>query len=371
MDSNKQQILIVTSEFPPQPGGIGNHAYNLANQLKAHHFGVTVIADARSSSGDEERIFDEALSFNVSRVWVSKLRIIMYVKRLMLLNKALKRHQVVFASGKFSLWSVALFSLFYRRKYFAVVHGTEVNFKSLILKAAINGALWRLKTIIAVSGYTKSLLKGPFHKKTMIIPNGYDATKWNKTNSSELKIKGSPKLITVGNVTERKGQIHVIRHLPRLIKKYPEVHYHCVGIPTEMESCIQEANILGVQKHITFHGKVSQEDLLKLVGSSDIFVMLSGETKTGDVEGFGIAIIEANALGVPAIGAMGSGIEDAILSKKSGLLIKGNDTKAFLNAVETILNNKQTFSKQASIWADKHRWEHIVKQYIDLIRSID
>ena len=138
-----------------------------------------------------------------------------------------------------------------------------------------------------------------------------------------------------------------------------------------MEICIQKANILGVQKHITFHGKVSQEDLLKLVGSSDIFVMLSGETKTGDVEGFGIAIIEANAIGVPAIGAMGSGLEDAIFNKKSGLLIKVNDTNAFLNAVETILNNKQTFSKQASIWADKHRWEHIVKQYIDLIRSVD
>ena len=60
----------------------------------------------------------------------------------------------------------------------------------------------------------------------MIIPNGYDATKWKKTNSSELKIKGSPKLITVGIVTERKGQILVIRHFPELIKMYPEVHYH-------------------------------------------------------------------------------------------------------------------------------------------------
>ena len=39
---------------------------------------------------------------------------------------------------------------------------------------------------------------------------------------------------------------------------------------------------------------------------SDIFIMMSEMTESGDVEGFGIAIIEANSLGLPSIGTLGS-----------------------------------------------------------------
>ena len=53
MKSSKK-ILIVTSEFPPQPGGIGNHGFHLANQLSKNFYEVEVITDNRSVSGFEE-----------------------------------------------------------------------------------------------------------------------------------------------------------------------------------------------------------------------------------------------------------------------------------------------------------------------------
>jgi phosphatidylinositol alpha-1,6-mannosyltransferase len=92
--------------------------------------------------------------------------------------------------------------------------------------------------------------------------------------------------------------------------------------------------------------------------------MLSSPTATGDVEGFGIAILEANALGVPAIGAMGCGIEDAIANYKSGILVSPYDTSAFLDALQVILNQHEAYSQQAKAWAKSHHWELIIKQYI-------
>ena len=65
--NNSKQLLIVTSEFPPQPGGIGNHAFNLASQLQLNGYGVTVIADERSNDGVEEKQFDNSLPFKVFR----------------------------------------------------------------------------------------------------------------------------------------------------------------------------------------------------------------------------------------------------------------------------------------------------------------
>jgi phosphatidylinositol alpha-1,6-mannosyltransferase len=97
--------------------------------------------------------------------------------------------------------------------------------------------------------------------------------------------------------------------------------------------------------------------------------MLSKPTATGDVEGFGIAILEANALGIPAIGALGCGIEDAINDGESGYLIHHDDATAFINALQQILENKNGFSKQAKAWAQMHDWKIIVERYVEVIEQ--
>lgn len=369
MYSNKEQILIVTSEFPPQPGGIGNHAHHLALHLHLNGYKVTVISDCRSKTGLEEAAFDDNLAFQVVRIPVTNPRLFMYLKRLWFLWQQAKQHEVVIASGKFSLWSVGLLWLFQSKKCLAVIHGTEVNLKNAFFKWFTSESLRRFDRVIAVSNFTKQLVSHLPLKHMTVIPNGIDTAKWLDLSAIEsVPLKGAPKLITVGRVSERKGQWQVIRHLPTLLTQYPELHYHCLGLANDLDACLQDVQKLGVEDHVTFHGAVSHNRLKALLKASDIFVMLSSESKTGDVEGFGIAILEANALGVPAIGATGSGIEDAILDGKSGILIRGNNTSAFLNAVETILNHKAEFSKQASIWADQHRWEEIIHQYVSVIQ---
>src|SRR5690606_28596979 len=96
-----------------------------------------------------------------------------------------------------------------------------------------------------------------------------------------------------------------------------------------------------------FHGRVNDDELKALLEQADIFVMLSTQTSTGDVEGFGIAILEANAFGVPAVGARDCGIEDAINNGKSGILIDAEDGQQFLKAIQDISANQIFFTSQA------------------------
>ncbi len=367
----KKKILIVTSEFPPQPGGIGNHAHNLAKQLSKVGYVVRVIADQRSADGDAEFHFDKGLEYSVQRIDLKTWRLFMYLNRLISLLREVKNNDVVLASGKFSLWSVAFASLFYKRSYIAVIHGTEVNFKQFLLKYSIAKSLSRFNKIIAVSKFTKSLLAKKYKDKTVVITNGYDTSKWTGNPQKFTEIKGSPKLITVGNITERKGQVMVINHLPELIKVYPGIHYHCVGIPTEKEALLKRAVNLGVEKYVTCHGQVEEAKLQYVLKSNDVFVMLSHTTATGDVEGFGIAIIEANALGLPAIGAKGSGVEEAISHGKSGLLIPYDDTRAFIEALGIILGSYTDFKTNAEYWAQEHTWEVIINHYITVLELDD
>src|SRR5690606_17564112 len=172
-----KRILIVSSEFPPQPGGIGNHAYYLALYLSKNAFEVTVIADQRDVDATEEMRFDGSLPFVVKRIPIRSVRFLMYLQRIFITMQAFRQTDHVIATGKFSLWNVAFCSLFFKRNTMAVIHGTEVNFKSAVLRKSIDLSLKRFDHIVAVSSYTKQLVKH-LKKDVQVIPNGIDLSHW-------------------------------------------------------------------------------------------------------------------------------------------------------------------------------------------------
>lgn len=368
MTKAKQNILVLTSEFPPLPGGIGNHAYNLAEFLQRDTYNVTVLADQRGGV-TEENEFDKNLSFRVIRIKKRRFRGSMYLQRIIKFYKEKRNVELVICSGKFPLWLGAVSNLFSKKQHLAIIHGTEVNFTKTFLKRSINAALTKFNKVVAVSEYTKRLVKNLPLKQLQVIPNGYNEEKWRIEEETALDLVGHPKLLTVGNVTERKGQANVINHLPEALKEFPELHYHCVGLNTEVKAFKKRAVSLGVDAHVTFHGRVSHKELKGFYQNADICLMLSNETSSGDVEGFGIALIEANHFGVPAIGALGCGIEDAIAQDESGLLIDAMDTKAFVDAIKQIEANKRRFKHGAQAWAEQHQWSVIIKKYITLIEA--
>lgn len=361
-----KNLLIVTSEFPPQPGGIGNHAYNLALQLQASNYEVTVITDNRSKNGNEERQFDELAPFKVYRISRYNLLLITYIKRILVYKKLTKTNSSIIASGKFPLWLVGLDFFYANKRKFAVVHGSELNFQG-VKKYLTEYSLKKIKTVIAVSNYTKSLVNHLQLASIHVIYNGFRLSNI-ESQQKKKKRTNTLHLITIGNVTERKGQLHVINTIPKLLKKYPKVHYHVVGIPTNQSLYEKIATELGVLNHITFYGKVTELRKYELLKKCDVFLMLSNKTSSGDVEGFGIAILEANAMGLPAIGSQNCGIEDAIQSNYSGKLVDPTDINEISAAIDEIIGDFDDFSSQAVEWSKKFNWEVVIKKYLALLK---
>jgi len=362
----ENNILFLTTEFPPQPGGIGNHALHLAKGLKNNDFNVTLICDQRSGEGKEEKIFDKQLKFQVTRIVRHQLIILSYFNRVRTAFSLARQSDIVLASGKFSLWLGGLLSLFFKRNYVAVLHGSEVQLGNPILRRFTNWSIKRFNTVIAVSHYTASLVDHLKLKNVVVIPNGFEM---KLVRDCPHTPSGAPKLITVGNVTERKGQHNIINSLPTLRKRFPNLEYHVVGIPTEKEKLMKLVEHLGVAEAVVFHGKVSEERKQELLLESDVFVMLSENTASGDVEGFGIAILEGNSVGLPGIGAKGCGIEDAISDGFSGKLIGNKDHKGFVRALEEIMGDYEVYSQNAKKWAENFTWDKIIRRYIAVINN--
>lgn len=359
------RLLIISSEFPPNVGGIGNHAYNLSKALVAEGFEVSVVADIIGVEDDVLEKFSSKENFKI--YWIKRKRFVFqtYLDRILKTLSHARKADKVICSGKFSLWmGILIRSRNPTKELVAVVHGTELDIKSTPIKKVTSYSIKKFNKIVAVSNYTKQFLPKflPAHIQQFVIHNGINGKEFNIP--SNLALTGNPALITVGNVTDRKGQHNVINALPEIVSEYPTVHYHIIGKPTNKQKLDKKVEMLGLGDHITFHGTVSRDELLQKIENASIKLMLSNHTADGDFEGFGIAVLEANAFGVPAIGSRNSGLSDAIEDGETGLLVDQNNPKEIAKAVKTILTNYSSFSKNAKRWAEQHDWKIIVKEYI-------
>lgn len=92
----------------------------------------------------------------------------------------------------------------------------------------------------------------------------------------------------------------------------------------------------------------------------------------GDMEGFGIVLLEANMARTPAVASDLEGIKDVITEGKNGYLVPPLNAEEFAKQVDGILKTDlEQLSEQTRIYVkDKFSWERIAKQYISYLRSV-
>lgn len=364
------KLLIITSEFPPNPGGIGNHAYNLAKAFSTLHYQVHVMADVHAVSADELNAFKNSQPFEINFIYRSRFPLATYFERIFKALRLAAQADAIICSNSFSLWLAFLIRIFHpATKMLAVVHGSELKVASYISRTLTKNALRRFNTIVSVSNFTHQLLPAslPASIHSVVIHNGIDNNEVLSGVSGSLQIHGDPCLITVGSITERKGQANVVNALPSILKVFPSAQYHMVGKPVLQKQIEQQASLLKVQENLHFHGAAPRASLLYMLHAATIKLMLSNTIGQHEVEGFGIAILEANALGIPAIGSRNSGIADAIVHNETGILVDEKNPAEIVQAIKTILNNYNMYAANARAWAHKHDWNKLVQEYENLL----
>lgn len=363
-----RKIFFVCSEFPPGPGGIGNHGFNLIHTLQRKGYDTFTLTNLENATPEEAQKFAASKGLKVkyiprskwiqlSRMWACVVACFKY------------KPDIIIASGMFSLWLARLLKKLYpNAEYLAVIHGSEADRKVSWQRHMTEKSYLVFDHLVAVSNYTASFIKSAGKLPPItIIPNAVDI-RFLKAfeQGSFVKLPGNPAILTVGNVTPRKGQHNMIKALPWLKKRFPDIHYHCVGLKSFASQNEELASSLGVNEHVTFHGKLPLKSLMSSYRGCDIFAMTSEHQADGDFEGFGIAILEANFFGKPAIGSRGCGIEDAIHEGENGYKVDAHDPATIVEAVSKCLNEYDRLSAGARQWSAAHDWDLIAEKYIKL-----
>lgn len=144
--------------------------------------------------------------------------------------------------------------------------------------------------------------------------------------------EGAPTVLFSGRPTMVKGAAILARAIPRILRDVPTAEFVFTGAAKE-----EFLPLLGdhsdVAAHIRFLGFLPQDELPKVVASTDLFVAPSL------YENLPIRILDAMSCGVPVVASNICGIPEAVLHEETGLLVPPGSDEALAAGVVRLLKD--------------------------------
>lgn len=149
--------------------------------------------------------------------------------------------------------------------------------------------------------------------------------------SLENKIFKNPvkKFVFVGSLFELK---RVDDSLHALASAYPDkdFEFHIVGDGAESSRLKAMTKELGIEKQVTFHGRINRNSAQKVMEGCDCYIMVSSR------EAFGLVYVEAMAKGLITIATKGQGMDGIITHGQNGFLCESRDVESLKSLLEHI-----------------------------------
>lgn len=373
-------VLVLSSEFPPGPGGIGAHAQAVASGLHEAGWRVSVLASQDHADDAEAAAFREAQPFEIDR-WPSGGGLLRRgIRRWTSLRRMLERVEpdLVLATGSRAVWGASV-AVGGRAPWVAVAHGAEFRMGGRLARLQSRRAFSRAAVVVCVSRFCSEWMvaSGVQARRVEVIHNGADGEYFSPLGTESPNPAASaagPVILSVGNLTRRKGQHVVLRALPLVLDKVPTAQFVAIGLPTNLAELQRLALDLEISDHVRFLGALGAEAVRAWYRGATVFAMTSTTSPDGDVEGFGIAVIEAALCGCPAVVSDSGGLPEAVDADATGLVVPESDTELTAKALVRLLTEPETRHRMASAAYERARkrftWHRTVEEFDVCLRRV-
>lgn len=262
-------------------------------------------------------------------------------------------------------------------------HGHDVTMSFPPYQWYLKFVFKKLSGVISVSSATReaSIGRGLNPAKGVALPNGFDHDENSaipgKESAREIlgeiinrDLKGEKILLTVGRQVKRKGHQWFIESVLGKIKS--DFLYLIVGDGPENRAIHRARENSDSKDRIVITGKLPRELLNTCYSASDLFIMPNIPVK-GDMEGFGIVLLEANRAGVPALASDLEGIRDVIKDGVNGYRIPEGSSEEFANKIDELLTgNLADLSESAKLYVTQtFNWDAVVGKYVSYLRRVN
>jgi phosphatidylinositol alpha-1,6-mannosyltransferase len=261
----------------------------------------------------------------------------------------------------------------------AIAHGLDVTTPIAAYQLMIRRALRSLDAVFPVSRATgrECVARGCDPERVHVVPNGFDLARFAGRFTERTTAARQPRLreldlpsdaftlVSVGRLVKRKGVAWFIeRVMPRLA---PQVHLLVAGDGPEREQVQAAIERTGLASRVHLLGFVDEAELYELYAHGDLFLMPNVRVP-GDMEGFGIVMLEAGACGMPTLAADLEGIRDVIRDGHNGRFVRSEDADAFVAAIEQLRSDPRELAAMSArthgYVTSTFDWAEVAGQYV-------
>jgi phosphatidyl-myo-inositol dimannoside synthase len=328
------RILVLAQVFPPRRGGSGQWLWELYRRLGAETHVVAGGTDGdqvfdRSSGLSTERAPLDFSTWGISsfggvrQYWRTFSRVRRVAGRIgadaIHCGKSLPEGLIGAALNRLSGLPLLIY-----------VHGEELTLAaaSRELRRLTGMVLRRAETIVANSHHTKRLLVDSWSaspQNVVVMHPGVDTTKFvpvppNADVRRRLGWTARRVILTVGALQKRKGQDMMIRALPAIRTRCPDVLYSIAGEGWERQYLEELARSCGVHDAVQFRGAPAEAELIESYQQCDVFALPNRQVGW-DFEGFGIVLLEAQACGRVVITGRSGGTGETLQVGRTGEVV--------------------------------------------------
>lgn len=203
--------------------------------------------------------------------------------------------------------------------------------------------LYRAVPFWTPSESTKLALLDHGVRSVSVFPNGTDTT---PLESLEPKPLSQPiRLITVCRLAPNKRVDHAIEVIRLLLQRGIQARLTIVGSGEMREALEKSAGQQQLSEHVQFTGQISEARKHEELQRAHFLI------HTSQREGWGLNVIEANAMGTPAVVYPVGGLVDSTINGETGLVAKRESPDSVVESIVALLDRKKEYDRiRCSAW---------------------
>ncbi len=235
-------------------------------------------------------------------------------------------------------------------------------------------ARWDLR---ACSHFEKVLVNSEYSRQYSRRIYGYDETRCEVVYLGIDRRRFLPaarnerdaSVLCVAKLTEFKNIDRVIAAMRCLRERGDKVtKLHVVGTGDAFPSLVQQTRRLGLDDRVVFHGRLEDDNLIRLLQRASALCLMSVD------EPFGLVAIEAMACGTPVIAINSGGPAEIIGNTEAGVLLDRPEPTLIAEAISNLLSNNSEFETRSHVAlarAADFDWERTVDRLESVFRSME
>lgn len=227
---------------------------------------------------------------------------------------------------------------------------------------------YRRTPIITISESTQEDLTRLGADKVYVVHPGVDVTPLPEVPQPGEQAQ-KPTVLYVGRVVPSKRVADIIAAIHLVSKQVPEVQLWIAGSssPAYLTRLKRQIRRCQLDKQVHFLGKISFEERQTVMKQAHLLAMASVR------EGWGLVVIEANAMGTPAVVYKVPGLVDSVQAGKTGLVCQQNTPQNLADLItHGLLDHslREKLAKGALEWSRQFTWKANAESFLNVLETV-